>query len=79
MILFDIKRVPPNALIGAFLTMPNGHEFKCVNYYVDIQNNNFVLELQPLGDICSDPTATEGYCLSDMTDWSISLQGGFVS
>ena len=48
-------------------------------YYVDIQNNNFVLELQPLEDICSDPTATEGYCLSDMTDWSINLKGGFVS
>ena len=45
----------------------------------NILGNNFVLELQPLEDICSDPTATEGYCLSDMTDWSINLKGGFVS
>ena len=79
MILNDIKRVPPNALLGAYVTMPNGHEFKCVNYYVDIQNNNFVLELQTEGDICSDSTSSQGYCLSDMTDWSIRLQGGFVS
>ena len=79
MILHDIKRVPPNALIGAYLTSPNGQEFKCVNYYIDIQNNNFVLELQNEGDICSDSTSSQGYCLSDMTDWSIRLQGGFVS
>tara|TARA_R100000458_G_C8176577_1_gene175125 strand:+ start:52 stop:279 length:228 start_codon:yes stop_codon:yes gene_type:complete len=75
MILNDIKRVPPNALLGAYVTMPNGHEFKCVNYYVDIQNNNFLLELQS----SKDPTSRQGYCLSHMTDWSISLQGGFIS
>ena len=75
MILNDIKRVPPNALLGAYVTMPNGNEFKCVNYYVDMQNNNFLLELQS----SKDPTSRQGYCLSDMTYWSISLQGGFVS
>ncbi len=75
MILNDIKRVPPNALLGAYVTMPNGHQFKCVNYYVDIQNNNFLLELQS----SEDPTSRQGYCLSDMTDWSIDLQGGFIS
>ena len=75
MILNDIKRVPPNTLIGAYLTSPNGQEFKCVNYYIDIQNNNFVLEIQ----LSKDPTRSQGYCLSDMNDWSISLQGGFIS
>ena len=79
MILNDIKRVPPNALLGAILTGPNQHQFRCVHYYVDIQNNDFVLEMQPLGEIFSDPNETDGYCLSDMTDWSISLQGGFIS
>ncbi len=79
MILHDIKRVPPNALLGAILTGPNEHQFKCVSYYVDIQNNDFVLEMQPLGEIFSDPNETDGYFLSEMTDWSISLQGGFVS
>ena len=73
MILNDIKRVPPNALLGAYVTSPNGQEFKCVNYYVDIQNNHFLLELQP-----SNPTNSSGYPLSEMTDWSISLQGGFL-
>ena len=45
--LLDIKRVPPNALIGAYLTSPNKHRYRCVSYYVDIQNNEFVLEVQP--------------------------------
>ena len=74
--LLDIKRVPPNALIGAYLTSPNKHRYRCVSYYVDIQNNEFVLEVQPEDDICSDPTETFGYQLSILSDWSLSLQGG---
>ena len=58
MILHDIKRVPPNALLGAILTGPNEHQFKCVSYYVDIQNNdfgtNFGVILEATNDVKSD-------------------------
>jgi hypothetical protein len=70
---FDI-----NILKGAYLTNPNGTEFKVKGISVDLANHQISLDLIQLGDTGDELfAALSSLEWSTLKDWSIQVQNSY--
>ena len=62
-----------NWIVGSLFTNPNGAEFRCKGFFVDLANHTIIVSLDLID---SQPTTNYGLDWNTLKDWSIQLQGG---